>query len=266
MEPIEGKRKGSILFQRSGFLYRKDSERAGTIGYRCTSRGCPGRVIQRDGQLRETAHNHEAAADDVELLLLKNRLKRRAEECSGSLREIFDEETAKSTSATQIGFAEVENTMYNRRRRVLPPLPQDAGAAYGALIEAPDRFWSVDGTSVLQGHVRSNDGGIAIFFGHPDMLRRLQNSTTWCMDGTFKTVPGIFYQLLTVGFVELDTFWPALYILLSRKTFAIYQAALYHISTVLCCNASVCSITTDYEIALITAAEAVFPAVDVSGC
>jgi hypothetical protein len=205
-------------------------------------------------------HNHEADFEQLEVRSLKTRMKLQAEESSATLREIFDAETRNSTVSSLIGFAEVESTLYKQRRRALPPLPTDAASVYEALLDAPERFRSCEGSAA------SVDGGIAVFFAHPDMLQQLRQASTWCMDGTFRTVPGAFYQLLTVGFIRYDTFWPAVYILLNRKTAALYKAALTHLTDQLVPLQTPDTVVTDYEVALITAAEQVFPGVTVAGC
>jgi hypothetical protein len=182
------------------------------------------------------------------------------------LRQIFDDETRNSPVSALIGFADVESTLYKQRRRVLPPLPSDPNCVYETLLDAPARFWSCDEVPVLQGSTNSADGGIAIFFAHPEMLQQLKEAGTWCMDGTFKTVPGVFYQLLTVGFIKFDTFWPAVYILLNRKTGALYKAALAHVNVQLARSHSPHTVMTDYEVALMTAAEKQFPGASIVGC
>jgi hypothetical protein len=202
----------------------------------------------------------------LELLKFKTRLKRRAEESSTRLREIFDEEAANNEASMEIGFADVESTMYKQRRRILPPLPPDAASAYEAILQSSERFWASDGVSMLQGRRTTPDGGVAVFFAHPEMLPHLRESDTWCLDGTFKTVPVIFYQLLTIGFIAYDIFWPSVYVLLNRKTAVLYKATFSHLRTHLCPGARPETIVTDFEMALMTAAEDVFAGTAIVGC
>jgi hypothetical protein len=255
MEAIEGNRRGSTLFKYDGHLYRKDYERQGKRGYRCTDKGCKGRLLQRaDGDIVvTTGHSHGSKQLAVDVLALKNRMKRRAAESGERLREIFDEETRNSNVADEVGFAELESCLYKQRRRVLPQLPREAADAFEAIKQAPDRFKHCKDVLVLQGEARSRDGGIAIAFAHPEMLQRLSTSTIWCMDGTFRTVPSIFSQLLTIGFIQFDIFWPAVYLLLNRKTQELYKRALSYLAGSLCPLSSVCTIITDFELPLMTA-------------
>jgi hypothetical protein len=269
MQAIEGNRRGSLLYALNGYLYRRDSSKVQkSVGYRCTVKGCPARVLQMPDAMHVTvSHNHGEEGERIELLKLKTSLKRSAEESSGSLRQIFDCHTTTSSVGMAIGFAEVEASMYRRRRRVLPPLPSTAAEVYSAAEEAPERFWSSpkDGEKVMKGSVHSKDGGIGIVFAKSQMLDRLSNASDWYLDGTFKVVPHLFYQLLTIGYVENDTFWPSIYILLSRKTMAMYEAALQYVCKELCPGAAVCTVVTDFEFALMTAAENVL-CCTVTGC
>ncbi|KAF7694710.1 hypothetical protein CDIK_2008 [Cucumispora dikerogammari] len=46
----------------------------------------------------------------------------------------------------------------------------------------------------------------------------LKKNDTWCIDGTFKTVPSHFYQLVTIHGDVLGKYFPLCYILLESKT------------------------------------------------
>lgn len=280
MEVIEGKRRGSQLHLLHNFLYRQDANRGnGTIGYRCIKEGCPGRVVEKNGAVEvRGAHNHEADEEEVGILRLKAALKRKAGESSRALREVFEEVCQDNPNGTDVGFAEVESSMYRERRRLLPALPTAAAEAYPALLAAPPQYSTAklkpaaerepgeaDVQVTIVQHGESTTEGDCIVLAHPHMLEQLRASDRWHMDGTFKVVPHLFYQLLTIGFIWHDYFWPSVYILLSRKTTAIYEAALRAVLQ-LCAGTNVQCIISDYEAALMNAASSVFPSARVTGC
>ncbi|PAA85992.1 hypothetical protein BOX15_Mlig004480g4 [Macrostomum lignano] len=187
MEPIEGKRIGSVGYTHGVCIYQKDRVRNGTVSYRCTNKNCPGRAVEKDGVLRLIAHNHDGDSKEKEILRLRANLKRKAGESSSSLRDLFDRETQASSVGNRIGFAEVESSMYRQRRCLLPPLPKAAVDAYAAICDAPDRFRCVNSVIIIQGGVSSADDGHGLIFAHPDMLSRLSQAT-------FRTVPNIFWS------------------------------------------------------------------------
>ena len=54
---------------------------------------------------------------------VKSSLKRRSEYSQGTLREIFDDEVNRSEIGGYISFAQIESTMYKRKRLFTPPVP-----------------------------------------------------------------------------------------------------------------------------------------------
>jgi len=70
-----------------------------------------------------------ATSDEIQRLQLLERCRKRApDEPTHSLRQIFDTETHSTgnAAAASIAFADVESSMYKRRRLQLPTLPADA--------------------------------------------------------------------------------------------------------------------------------------------
>ena len=68
----------------------------------------------------------------------------------------------------------------------------------------------------------SKDDDRVLIFGTKKNLELLSNSTTWMMDGTFQTVPALFYQLYTIHGEIRDAYFPLVFGLLPKKSEAIY--------------------------------------------
>ena len=68
-----------------------------------------------------------------------------------------------------------------------------------------------------------------IIFSTARNLRLLASSKHWYGDGTFKTVPHLFYQLYTLHGIQVNNSIPLLYALLPDKTEATYVRLLQQV-------------------------------------
>ena len=85
------------------------------------------------------------------------------------------------------------------------------------------------------------------------------------IDGTFKVVPEIFYQLFVIHANYRDHIIPVAFILLSGKTGQLYQTMINEIIA-LVPGWSPRRIMMDFEKALITMFGRAFPRAELSGC
>ena len=104
-----------------------------------------------------------------------------------------------------------------------------------------------------------------LIFATDASLQLLASSNHWFMDGTFKIVPELFFQLYTVHVLHNGHTIPCLYALLPRKEEATYDE-LFQELKVLAPNAAPTSIMVDFEKAAINSASRTFPTADVKGC
>src|ERR1043165_7426747 len=93
----------------------------------------------------------------------------------------------------------------------------------------------------------------------------LQDSEHWFVDGTFKVVPELFFQLYTVQVRAFGTVVPCLYVLLPNKTQGTY-VRLFDEIKVLLPHVIPRTITMDFEKAAMNAAIGAFPTVSIHGC
>ena len=136
----------------------------------------------------------------------------------------------------------------------LPPLPTDKD------FIIPPRFRQ----NLL--HDSGTGESRILVFGDVQLVTALGRATLWLADGTFKVVPGLFYQLYSIHFDSTGGVHPtALYCLLPNKTHATY-VRLLNVVKELVPNASPTRILVDFESAAMNAFRDAFPGTDVTGC
>ena len=106
---------------------------------------------------------------------------------------------------------------------------------------------------------------VAIIFGSSYMLSKLNSSTDIHFDATFKIVPRLFYQLLTI-FIHINQLTiPALHVLMTNKSETLYNALLLAIRELIPDFNPVFAVG-DFEIASRNAFIQSFPCVTLIGC
>ncbi|CAF1279940.1 unnamed protein product [Didymodactylos carnosus] len=110
----------------------------------------------------------------------------------------------------------------------------------------------------------SRDDRILIF-ASTEQLDILQSTDEFLVDGTFKVVPDIFYQLYIIYGVYRDHVVPLIYALLRRKNAETYQRLINQI-TEFAPHWCPRSIMLDFKQACINVFDASFPTVSLSGC
>ncbi len=92
----------------------------------------------------------------------------------------------------------------------------------------------------------------------------LKHSGTWIIDGTFKSVPNQFSQLITIQGKYLGKFWPCSHALLVNKTEAGYCLLFEKIKSLVGGEPS--NIMIDFEKGLLNSVKLTFTLSDVFGC
>jgi len=164
---------------------------------------------------------HPDASAEISRLELAQTCKRRAEDDDLPLRQIFDDVCRTSANAGQhLSFADLEGSMYKRRRKARPTLPTTSAEADDAVRGS--RYALLDDSPFYRGLADAGENGSALVFASDAQLSLLQSATQIYFDATFKVVPTIYYQLFTVFVPYADAAFPVLYALMSRKTQALY--------------------------------------------
>jgi hypothetical protein len=117
----------------------------------------------------------------------------------------------------------------------------------------------------FRGFVEGGVGEHALIFAIPTLVTQMESKSEIHVDGTFKVVPKLAYQLLTVGYMSNDHFVPALHALMTKKTERLYVAVLEKLQAI-APNLSPNIFVMDFEATLIGAVSQVYPDTQAQGC
>jgi hypothetical protein len=104
-----------------------------------------------------------------------------------------------------------------------------------------------------------------IIFTTNENIKTLSSACTWLADGTFKIVPSGFSQLLTVHCFVFGKRFAMAYILMYKKNYVSYVEA-FSVLKKLCVTINIQYFVSDFELALVSAANFVFENVKLCGC
>jgi hypothetical protein len=107
-----------------------------------------------------------------------------------------------------------------------------------------------------------------LLFSTENNLKLMDRSTNWLVDGTFKTVPSLFYQLFTIYvFIQQgdQTVSPTIYALLTDKSQLTYIRFLKYLLEIKP-SLNPTSVIIDFEHSSINAFKTVFPHAEQQGC
>lgn len=104
-----------------------------------------------------------------------------------------------------------------------------------------------------------------LIFASDEQVDIIQDTEDFLVDGTFKVVPEIFYQLFIVHGIFRDHVVPLVYALLRRKNTETYENLIAEILKI-APRWSPRTIMLDFEQASISAFESAFPNAALSGC
>lgn len=104
-----------------------------------------------------------------------------------------------------------------------------------------------------------------LIFASPEQLHILQTADDFLVDGTFKVVPEIFYQLFIIHAVHRRHIVPVVYALLRRKNADTYRRLIDEVLKI-APDWSPLSIMMDFEQASINSFRQKFPSTALSGC
>ena len=158
----------------------------------------------------------------------------------------------------------IKRTIRKQRQTANQPqvLPRDRSE----IVIPPQYLDTAAGERFLQYDSGVDDANRIFIFGTPRTLDILSDADHIFMDGTFKIVPELFFQLFTIHALGPGGFFvPCVYALLPNKTRDTY-ARLFTEVKHLRPNCSPRSIMIDFERTTLQAATDVFPTATVNGC
>ena len=262
--------KGKLKLFYSGHFFYQEKAYNGKTHWKCANylhTRCPARLTTSNGELEKIGknHNHVADAADAEAKVLMDRIIDDAKSTNDSPHAILTSalEGFSQASATRLPLPDSMKRMIRRVRQknskgpALPLCRED--------IVFPEEYkTTVKGDPFLL-YDSGSDVNRMIIYSTRDNLRCLARADHWYVDGTFKTVPLLFYQLYTIHGLKGNNSIPLVYALLPNKTEATYIKLLKELK-ILEPSACPATITMDYERAMLNACTAEFPSARLRGC
>ncbi|XP_045032435.1 uncharacterized protein LOC116927525 [Daphnia magna] len=117
----------------------------------------------------------------------------------------------------------------------------------------------------------STDSGNAFIFISLALLPEIHTTREIRSDGTFKTVPNVFYELFTLHVLAYGKSFPVSYALMSNKTAELYRMAIDRILQILQevnpgDHFEVEVLISDFELAIMGTMQQAFPIARSRGC
>ena len=133
-------------------------------------------------------------------------------------------------------------------------------------IHFPEEVLNLNGESILAFDSGANDQQRMLIFTTTELKEMFRSAKDIFMDGTFKIVPNLFYQLYTIHFFHNGLLVPGFYILLTGKTQELYEKVLEVIRELIETPRSEITFMIDLEIAAFNALRVKFPESRVFAC
>ena len=272
-------KKGKEILVHEGRLYHYHSKsKNGTRCYwRCVKRDiCNARCVTNaniQGEIhvyKAGRHEHETLPPEIEVREIVAGIKRRAQNHPNEppLAIIREELQNVENEATQALLPERQavlrmvNRQQNRNHPVIPRTLQEC-----SILEPYDK--TVLGEQFLRYDSGVGDNNRILIFTTNDLLRHLSRSNIILGDGTFKSVPSMFYQMYTLHGLVFGHVFPLVYCLLVRKDEETYNR-MYQEVINLCTAAEInlnpTTVLTDFELSAMNAGRQNFPNAEIKGC
>ena len=233
-EIIEGHRKGAKVYVSDGYLYLKNNIYKGKINLRCQSHnsGCKGTGYIENGKVFVMqGHLHTEQKKLIEKLKIESKIKNESEKTAQAPRDIYNA-NVKSDLCEVIPFHKLSSTMRKRRATTFPAVPKDM-VGFHEILNSTE-FGKIDEELFYRCFSTANSEYAIIFVPEIDhaIFQKVEQVHA---DGTFKTVPKEFYQLVIIHCVILDTMVPCIFILMTSKSRLLYDAVFLSVRNLIPC-------------------------------
>ncbi|XP_068211896.1 uncharacterized protein, partial [Palaemon carinicauda] len=233
----------------------------------CKKFKCSARAITIDDNIEKESgdHNHAGDGAKVEAARVQEKVREDALNSRDTPHYIVSCASMGVSGAVALKLPSISNIKRNIRnirakKNYVPALPD----CQEDLIIPEDFTKTHKGELFLMYDSGPTNDRILIFSTQRnlDLLARSEN---WFADGTFKTVPSIFFQLYTIHGVHSGSIIPLVYALLPNKTQETYKRFLQIVKEKIP-TFEPATIMIDFELAMIRAIEHEFPRTKCRGC
>ena len=271
MEFVKSSRGGELLCL-NGFVLSINYRRNNKKYWKCRKANCKFTAVTEEQELLSSRGEHGHPPEQAKIEI-KKAVERAKAICKNephkplkrAYREAFEEVDMENEQNLDDlpSLQKYKPTLYRARRKRLPKLPHTL-----AEITLPEEWRTTeDGRNFLL----ANDGveERILIFGTSQNIRYLCAADTIFMDGTFKISPDMFHQVYALHAVVMGVMVPLCICLLPSKTGATYKrmfSLIKNVSVQLGHQFNPGTFCIDYESAVITAIDELFPNSRVRGC
>lgn len=263
LEYLKSQRGKRILVYLS-HLYTCDKSRNDMIRWRCLNRECRGSVFfdNENKLLKSVEHNHDVVREKIEKLKTIQSIRNRAITTTERANDIIISHLSKIQNEDTVVIMPHITTLRDCIRRIRNNLLEYIPSSHQDIPESLKR--DLRGDLFLRFDSGSNDPNRIVIFCSEYKIKHFKKTTLFVIDGTFKSSPQGFYQMLVLHGYLFGKTYPFVYIIMSNKLEASYYNALMKCRELF--NIKPDFIITDFEKAIINASKNVFPAISSFGC
>lgn len=276
---ILGSSRGGFLLTYEGYTFEKNKQARGKIYWRCSNRSCDEtmhtnifniKVNSNATVIKEPVtanHSHPPCQSFITRQILLSQMSDivRADPCA-PVRAAYGQTIATNASLPHADipiFSNVNSYLRRRRASCFPAIPTTINDVN--VVGEWSRTWN---DKLFVQHI-DNAWGILVF-ATPKNLKLLGRCDTIYVDGTFRSAPHPYMQMLTIHAMYMGSVVPLCFALVSGKTTGQYRQVFQKVrvsvrhyighrwrpTTVIC----------DFELSLIAALETEFAGIRVRGC
>ena len=262
--------KGGVKLLYEGFVYvRSKALKSGDVSFECelrrNTKQCKAKLrVSGDSVIgRYNDHTHAPDIGRPEALRIRQSIKRRSVDTEETPQQVITQELSVVSDSAAVKLPAIRNI-----RRCIRRYRQDTGNALVNPQTRADLVLPEEYTRTLANEqfLLFDSGPVEdriLLFSTDCLLLIL--SMDWFCDGTFKVVPGLFYQLFTIHAMVNGHMVPCVFALLPNKQQTTYMTLIRELR-VLDPELSPRSIMIDFEIASRNALQEVFPEATIQGC
>lgn len=265
------KGKDQLIYR--GFIYNKERELKDKTYWKCieyyTTR-CKGRVHTAMSQVvrdhTHFQHNHEVRGGQIGAARVMSKIREATIKSNDKPQQILAvaslgiSESAQAALPSDRAIAKTTQ----RIRNTINKAPTTPSSLAELIIQQPYSE-TVNGEKFLQFDSGVDDANRFFIFSTARNLDTLAQSDHWFCDGTFKSTPPLFTQVLTIHSMQDGSVLPMVYVLVPNKQRSTYNRILTQLID-LKRELKPVSVMTDYETALYSAFQSAFPGVRIRGC
>lgn len=264
--------KGKDLLVSIRYLFEKDYTKNGKTYWKCIKYNtdkCLGRAHTKDNAVvhHKDEHNHIPNAAEIGAKKLIQKVKETAtSQIEATPHQVISQipSSSQAICAALPSVPAMKKIVPRIRRRETASLSNPLTLAELILIEPYTHTLNNDPFILYDSSV-GNDNWILLFSTDENLKILASEQCHWFIDGTFKSSPHLFTQLLTIHTIKFNAVLPLVFALLPNKTKDSYDRVARELLN-LNKNLQPATIMTDFEPALFGAFSDVFTNTKIRGC